>query len=263
MYLFGEEQEIIIYDIRDLDYLVERLVSFPSFRPLNLGKSVDICVMYLDNAEFRKKFIEDSIERCPVLLYKLYKLNYFSFLEIDDELGKCKNQLSQIYFRNIGDCAFDDKIHDILIAYDQKDINSMMDYGFIPSSIEYCLKYDDIGEFRNIISQSNHFDNIFPHWSLFEWSRRPDSHDLLSFSGFFGSIKCFKQLLMFNFSISHEVQSLVVCSGSLELFHMVNRGCNHFSDHLCLASEFCQMKFIQYFIEEGISINGINNRIMI
>ena len=62
----------------------------------------------------------------------------------------------------------------------------MIEYGFVPSSIEYCLKYDAIDEFTdfNITNQEA------------KWNKKPKYLDLLSFSGYFGSIKCFKHIIM-------------------------------------------------------------------
>ena len=95
------------------------------------------------------------------------------------------------------------------------DIDQLIEYGFLPSSIEYCLKYDVIDSLLNM-------DDLNPKakWSLFEWSNKPEYLDLLSFAGFFGSIKCFKHLLMKGLEIKENVLSMVVCGGCFDLFHL-------------------------------------------
>jgi len=91
----------------------------------------------------------------------------------------------------------------------------MIEYGYLPSSIEYHLKYDAIDSFINMY-------DLIPKakWSPFEWSNKPEYLDLLSFARFFGSIKCFKHLLMKGFEIKENVLSMVVCSGCFDLFHL-------------------------------------------
>lgn len=61
--------------------------------------------------------------------------------------------------------------------------------------IEYCLKNDVINEYTyfNITNQEA------------KWSKKPKYFDLLSFSGYFGSIKCFKHLIMKCFEINDHL----------------------------------------------------------
>jgi len=136
----------------------------------------------------------------------------------------------------------------------ESDIDLLIEYGFLPSSIEYCLKYDDISAFKCFS-----FNTIInAKWSPFEWSQKPNSLDLLSFSGFFGSIQCFKHLLMNGFQINNSVISSVVCSGSLDLFHLCNHENIDYVECLCLASEFCQMPILKFLLENGVNLNSVN-----
>ena len=104
------------------------------------------------------------------------------------------------------------------ILVEESQIELLIEYGFYQSTLEYCLKYDDINIFRDI-KISDHID---AKWSPFEWSRKTDSLDYLSFSGYFGPIMCFKYFLMNGFDISDEIKSLVVCNGSFDLYHLCN-----------------------------------------
>jgi len=51
--LFGDSvfKELIV--IYDLDLLVDRIVVFPSLRPLMLERLVDICIEYCKKSKFR------------------------------------------------------------------------------------------------------------------------------------------------------------------------------------------------------------------
>jgi len=79
--------------------------------------------------------------------------------------------------------------------------------------------------------------------------------DLLSFAGFFGSIKCFKHSLMKGFEIKENVLSMVVCSGCFDLFHLC-QGAQFLTPRLsCKASEFFHLPFLVFMIENGADIN--------
>jgi len=132
----------------------------------------------------------------------------------------------------------------------ENDIDQLIVYGFLQSSIEYCLKYDVIDDLLSI-------DNLKPeaNWSPFEWSSKPEYLDLLSFSGFFGSIKCFKHLLMKGLEINENVFSMVVSSGCIDLFHLC-QGRQFVTPNLvCKASEFFYLPLLVFMIENGTGID--------
>jgi len=78
---------------------------------------------------------------------------------------------------------------------------------------------------------------------------------LLSFSGFFGSINCFKHLLMKGFEINESVLSMVVCSGCLDLFHYCQVQKFLTAESICKASEFCHQSMLEYMVENGADMN--------
>jgi len=78
---------------------------------------------------------------------------------------------------------------------------------------------------------------------------------LLSFSGFFGSINCFKHLLMKGFEINESVLSMVVCSGCLDLFHLCQVQKFLTAESICKASEFCHQSMLEYMVENGADMN--------
>ena len=134
----------------------------------------------------------------------------------------------------------------------------MIEYGFLPSSIEYCLKYDvfDILQDMEIFHQE-------AKWSPFEWSNKPKYLDLLSFSGFFGSVKCFKHLLMNDFEITDQVLSMVVCSGCLDLLHLCQRQQSFTYDDIFMASEFFHLPLLVFMIENGADVNSKNYDVLL
>jgi len=263
--LYQEEPSYEKMDIADLDFWVERIVSLPSIRPFCLEKLVPLCIEYSENPSFKESILGRSILLCPVLIYRLFKSGLYEFNEIDIYFQGEGCFVSSYYFRKefenfeeyIGLQHKPEDIDEIFFINDQ-DIDMLIEFGFLPSSIEYCLKYDDIDAFKGHLS--NIIDSKIENavWSPFEWSSKPKNLDYLSFSGFFGSIDCFKLLLMNGYALNDSVSSLVVCSGNPDLFHLCNEGISNLRDHIYYASEFFQLSILKFMIEKGFSLNYTN-----
>jgi len=254
LFLYEDQNEIII---EDMEFCVDRIVVFPKIRPHKLEKVVNLSMKYCQIEEFRQKILEKSI-KCPVLIYHLYKRGILDFGEIEPFISNEESLLLCYYFRKEIN-EFEKFIQDKYAPYDyddsflenQSDIDQLIEYGFSPSSIEYCLKYDVIDDLIRF-NQLNHEVK----WSPFEWSSKPEYHDLLSVSGFFGSINCFKYLLMKGFEINDKVTSMVVCGGSLDLYHLC-QGQKLIKPNLaCMASEFFHLPLLVFMIENGADMNS-------
>jgi len=133
----------------------------------------------------------------------------------------------------------------------ENDIDQLIEYGYLPSSIEYCLKYDVIDDLLKI----DYFQQK-AKWSPFEWSDKSEYLDLISFAVFYGSIMCFKHLLMKGFEINENVLSMVVCGGSFDLFHIC-QGQQSVTPNLVIkASEFFHLPLLVFMRENGADINA-------
>jgi len=249
-FLFGEGNEIVIYDI---EFCVDRIIMLPKIRPHQLEKAVRLSVEYCKSADFRLILLE-KYYKCPVLIYQMYKKGVFVFEEIEPFLGNDNSFLLCYYFRKeikdfdsfISNKSKPDDFNKSFFE-NENDIDELIEYGSIKSSIEYCLKYDvidDLAVFTNFNQEAR--------WSPFEWSYEPEYLDLLSFAGFFGSIKCFKHLLMKGFEINDNVLSMVVCGGCFDLFHLCQAKQLLTPILVCKASEFFHLPLLVFMIENGI-----------
>lgn len=257
-YLFGDNGEA---NTNDEDFIVDRIIMLPRFRPLHLDTAIELGVQYCKNPVILHKLLAKTLE-CPVLIYKLYKRGLFQFNEINHFFKQIHSFILGYYFRReIKDfdsfIKYQVKPSDIDFSFfeDENCIDQLIDYGFFPSSIEYCIKYDDIDVLRHH-DISNYKE---AKWSPFEWSCKPLSFDLLSFSGFYGSLKCFKQLLMNGSQISADFVTSVYCSGSLDLFQ-------YCIDHkpisplnICKAAEFCQLSLLVFCYENAVDLNQMSD----
>jgi len=253
-FLFGEGQKNIINDI---EFCVGRIIQLPKIRPHQLEKAVRSSIEYCQIADFRQKLLEKTIE-CPVLIYQLYKRGIFLFEEIEPFLRN-KDSLMLCYYFRKEIKNFESFIKsksqpygiEVSFLENENYMDQLIEYGYLQSSIEYCLKYDVIDDLAvfDILNQA-------AKWSPFEWSNKPKYLDLLSFSGFFGSIKCFKHMLMKGFEINENVLSMVVCGGSFDLFHICQGQQSVTPNLVCKASEFFHLPLLVFMTENGANINS-------
>jgi len=257
-FLFGDGSEVFI---DDMEFCVDRIVMLPKIRPHHLEKALRISLHYSQIADFHEKLLGKIIQ-CPTLIHQLYKRGVFVFEEIEPYMRESDSILLYYYFRKeIED--FDTLIKGKrkpenlgnFSSNETKDIDQLIEYGFYPSSIEYLLKYDVIDELLsyNILNKK-------AQWSPFEWSNRPKYLDLLSFSGFFGSIKCFKYLLMKGFKINDKVISMVVCNGCFDIFHLCHRQRFFTAEIVCLATMNFQLSLLTFMFENGADMNSRENK---
>jgi len=250
-FLFGEGNEI---RINDIEFCVDRIIELPKIRPHNLERAVRLSIEYCKLADFRRKLLEKSNE-CPILIFQLYKRGVLVFGEIEPFSRNGNTFLLYYYFRKEIEDFYSfiknkSKPYGIDESFfeNENDMDQLIEYGFLPSSIEYCLKYDVIDSLLNMDF------NQKAKWSPFEWSNKPEYLDLLSFSGFFGSIKCFKHLLMKGLEIKENVLSMVVCGGCFDLFHIC-QGQDFLTPILvCKVSEFFHLPLLDFMVENGADI---------
>jgi len=247
----------------DVNFCVDRLVNHPSLRPLLLEKVVSLCKDLCHQTDFKEKLVEKSALICPVLLFRLFKLGVYTANDIKPLLQDDDCWLLCVYFRkqirHFESCFKTKRKNFNIQLYNDNDIDQMIDYGFVSNSIEFCLKYDDLEVLKSHhISLKNNNGQI-GKWNPFEWAKDPVFPlDYLAFSGYFGSARCFKYLLLNGYEISDIVSRIVVCGGNSDLFHICNDNNMHFSEHICLASQYCRMSILSFLVEKGVSVNTNN-----
>jgi len=261
--LYLESPQYEVCNIADLDFLVDNLVSLPSLRPFCLDRLVKFCCEFCKSGEIRAKILEKSMNKCLSLLYRLYKANLFSFDEIDEMWQDHFVFRYYCFFHQefeITDMGefFDSAPQDIDLSFvtNTNDFDVMKLYGYLPSSLEYWLKYDDSESLiKNIVDFSTLLrKNV--QWSPFEWSREPSNFDVLSFSGFFGSIHCFKHLLLNGFTLNNAITESVICSGSIDLFRLCPESTIDLPSLLVKSSTFHHTQLLTFLLEQGSSINS-------
>jgi len=261
--LFGEVLGFSNSNCVDSIFFLERIVGLPKYRPFSLDCVIELSQRFFKDSEFKMQLLELASVECPVLVYRLFKLGAFTFEEIREFLNSDSVFILLFYFRriieNFNDLLMMKKRPDDFDDYfveDESKIDDYLEYGFLSSSIEFCLKYDEIDVLKSILSVvPNMYQNTLK-WSPFEWSKRPDSLSLLSFSGFFGSIRCFRQILMSGFVIDDYSRESITKSGVSDLFQQCNCVSYDLVPLVKAASESCQLGLLRFLIEHGASVNA-------
>jgi len=268
--LYSKNPQFDMVEILDMAFWVNRLITLPCLRPFCLDHVVRLCCEYCSNIEFREMILKAAMDYCPVLVYRMYKCGVFSFQDIEHHLSNELYYIHPFYFRKCID-NFNKYIETKIKPLDNQDLSEccdndidlMIEYGFKPSSAEYCMKYDDLEGLTKVLSDSQQL--ILPErakWSQFEWTKKPSFLDYLSFSGYFGSVKCFKHLMMIGYSINDNVRQSVIFSGDFDLFHLVNSGVNDFSSQIGLAAGFCHISLLEFLINNEGNVDSLSPNVI-
>ena len=256
--LYGESPVFEYIEIQNKDFLVNTFNLYPKLRPHHLGKFVLFCLPYLKDSSFRKIVLRKVLLFCPTLIHRLFQIQGFTKEEIHKSLEFHRRKFLCLFFKNDIEVDYSGFIESSA-EYSDTELDSLIQFGFPKQSIEFCLKYDLLEELDRRMMNNPKREC---EWSHFEWSEEPKSLDLLSFCGFFGSIKCFRVLLLSGFVINELVVREVVCSGSMELFHLVSVFKSNNRTRFSLlheASKFFNLNIVEYLVNQKANINSQDN----
>lgn len=253
--LFGCTPSFDNLPIVDNDFLIGKLIVFPLLRPHFLEQLVVFCKGLMNNRDFKDNFVHKAVSECPVLIQRMYQCGFFDFQEINELIHQSGKIIYCYYFYN----HLKDQIgmfhreNNIEYSYFEQEClyDELIQYGYPRISSEFSMKYDDLS---SLIQLETYNTIEYAKWSPFEWSERPNSLDVLSFCGIFGSIKCFKYFLENGYSINKSITENVICGGSFDLVHLclpfipINDG------FVIKATKFYRKLLIDYFMEEGYDI---------
>jgi len=261
--LFGDNAEYRDLEINDFEFVAERLVSLPTMRPFSIENVIIFIQPLCKNPEFGEIVLEKSSVICPVLTYRLFKLGIFQYKDIVKLYEKEDVYMLYYYFwrenndlEKLISCKTKPYEFDDSFFFNDYDIDDLIMNGFVSSSTEYCLKYDDI---NNFMIKFDHYDpNLTENvkWSPFEWSKKPDNLSLLCLSAYFGSIRCFKHLILLGYRIDDFSRVYSINSGSSDIFHMCNSELIDLSKHLIISAQYCRLSLLEYLIDNGGNINA-------
>lgn len=136
-------------------------------------------------------------------------------------------------------------------SFDFRDFNNRRKIGKNDSPIALAIRDDDVKKCQTIISSLNIKKDYHIPYSIFETiegvSQRSNIPSLLEYAAFFGSINCFKYLVMNDFIITPKLISFAIFGGNLEIIHICEG--IHAPLELALRSSICCFRddFFEYF----------------
>ena len=247
-------------EVFDIDYFVCTFVDYPKYRPFRLNEITELCFLYCQTEDFRLKLLKRGFNRCPILIYNLFHMNVFSFSEIEEKLQDFRQVfLCQYYYEYINDFEKFIYGYDLGVTNGIKDLSSYIKFGFHPKSIEYCLKYDDLEVLRDLLMNPNANNQKETVYSPFEWSNVSNPLEFLPFSAYFGSMQCFKYLMMNGHPVNKEVAFNAIACGSFDILHLCqdfSRSCYEFIN---AATEYCQYTIFDYICNNSVIISASEN----
>ena len=254
-----DENPIISYtNIPEKEFLAMTLIHASKIRPFSLLKIVDQCIVLCESIDFKSYLLFRGILDQPVLIHRLFKRGIFSDYEIFQALRSKYRHLSFLYFKEDIKMIDQYDFSPILRTRHRKlvslNLNEAIEYGFEKDSIEYSIKYDDASHLLVLMNDPLFNLNTRFKWCPFEWSYAPNSMKLIDVSAYYGSINCFKQLLLLGSQISIQTINCVYSSGVFDLIHQL-------PDHpkgqfLHIAYRFCHYGLIDWVKE---SCSGITH----
>jgi len=228
--IFGYNEDKI--ESGDCDWIAYNLVRFARIRPFDLDYLTKLCLKYGTDssfdAEIQKYILKRGLVKCPKIIHCLYCKGLFSFEDIKRELEKSNNFMPYFYFFNhfdnlrtqierfwkYSECRSNFKL---LETQGSDFFYQLIKYGCPVDSIQYYLKYDDVDGLSRIVSNPGFNHNSPIKFSSFEWAYSRIKLNSLGFAAYFGSIKCFKKLIMDSCSV------IVPITRNLEILHICDQ----------------------------------------
>ena len=252
--LFGDIKGLISYHVNDITFFLKQIVLIPQIRPFSLDIIVEKCVnLCIDSDDFKNELLFNSIKECPMIARRLFDKSVYSRDDISYVLKRGNIYRSGILFYDI----YPDLLvarHSFWIRNEPKEVfYHYIKYGFRFDSIEYCLKYDDYDGFMTKVACINSINDVLLKWSEFEWSKHQIDLDMLSFSAYFGSIKCFKYLFIESKNDHVLATQCAICSGSYDILHMSISHIPKNYNFGGLPLEYCRYDLYKWLNHENVT----------
>ena len=268
------QEKVFLFIQKNWDFLSKsdsKTLSFEIYwiytiRPTYLNNIIGLCSLIfskITNFEyFQLSLMDICLKKAPILIYKLYKLNYYKIEQIMEHLKSTYDFSSILIFsEDIIDCfdylkTFnDEKLIDEYLFYKNnyfEDLHDLQNFGWVKNSIGYFIKFDIIDkQFEKL----NKNEEIL--WSNFEILPKPKKLYPIHISILFGSLKCFEYFLKNNFIYNEDIIQNCIISNNFEIITKLNELLISYSNCLIWSVYFRYDEIFDILIEKGFK-NEIN-----
>ena len=258
--------------IDDIIFLTSEISLYLKIRSNNLKLLIEIIEYFNNIKEIKKIFLKYlkifCLKKCPILIYHLIKINIFDFK--NDILPNKITEISRLVFYPFyleyspKKVFFSNKLYfyykkfNYLINNNIEKFEELINYGWAKGSIEYIIKYDEIELFKDFILKNPLISKEKIIWSPFELKKKPINLDYYSLFGIFGSLNCFKYLLI---NLSENFNFLkydLISSGNLEMISLYKIEPSQYISSLINSNYFKYENLIEYYLQYFNNLNELN-----
>ena len=126
--------------------------------------------------------------------------------------------------------------------------HEIIEFGMAKDTVTYLLKYDLLDQFQTLISQENLDINGRIENNLFEIHFIINSEKYLHVAAFYGSIKCFKYMVL-NGAITRDSAQFCVAGGNLEAVRISERLGSSFHDCELQAIIYRRIEILSWLLQ--------------
>ena len=249
-------------NINDPLFVSDQLVLVPLIRPFCIDKIVDF-VLKINDSTFRRNLLQKGLFKSPILIHRLCERGFYSIEEVSSYLSEHMIPTALLIFLNyipqnmiiLKKVVFSNSFSKFADQFIKKPelLDDYLKYGFKKGSIEYSIKYDDLNMLKYFTSLPSFQKDQQIDWGYIEWSSKPHSLSMISVSAFFGSINCFKYLMLNGFSINLAVARSAVRGGNFDIIHECHHHVQDISSCMIDASSFMRFDVFEWI--SSISTN--------
>jgi len=256
--LNDEKAELVINESNEL-FLVNLMINYGRIRYQFQQYYFDTFSKFLQIDRVKKLFLRLAPNNMPILLY--YFRNYFDIKEIIERIQTSKSYLAALYFRDeFGDFNEDTKGYigrNNFFSYLQNsNLDEYLIYGYPKDSLGYCIKYDDAERINGFFSLPFYnYEEI--ELSKFEFYGDNSSLSLevkgpLSMAAIYGSLRCFRFLLLHNCAKNISLTKCAISGGNIDIIREIHVNVEEMVNCMKYSSYFGRIDFLDYLLNMQI-----------
>lgn len=238
-----------IYDRGLRSYAVQCLVLYSAQIPHKMDVYVDLLRRLVD-----EQYVSDGYFKYsnPLFLIKLIKAS------VVPKNVVCSHPLYDFFYKACFDKQIDSVIPQLAGAYTLAElqanncalIEEICQFGYPKDSLGFCIKYDDIDQFKQVTSAPDfNFNMRIPCIDCIHYSRST-SFSLLSIAAFYGSVEVFRYLLEKGAYYTESTAKLSVLGGNWSIIlYLTDRGYD-FSKYVKIAVESHQNEIVDWIVDD-------------
>ena len=197
------------------------------------------------------------------LLYSLY-INKLISLQSIEENQKLFSKQAKLFFSPFIKSSVaqeDDDLAEEIDNFDFDEHHKMILNGWKEGSIGYSLKNDDFDTLQSTLSKNPNFQLEKPiKWSDYENYFEYKWKTPLSLAALYGSISCFKYLILNNCQINEDVFCSAIKGGNLEIIRICqqnveDRILKNYTACYDAASKFRRMDVFEWLLTQGFKLS--------